>query len=613
MDLRFITASVFAFACTPPARPGVGTIAQERASLRAIHMAAGAPPVDLFVGGDTSPAYRDLAFGDSTPYFDTGAGRNVLDVASGGQRILSVELNLEPGRAYTSVVLADRAVTYEGGGLRVVHASPALGRIDLWDIDAAQRIAEGFDYGEVVVAERTLRRIGFDMNADAAADMIFELPDGSTDAFAMETSVRAYLADGRTQDCMPVPEAPAQIRVLHLSPDAPPVDVYRNGARAIEALELARSTRFLEIPSGPGLFEITAAGDTAPVLAVDLDLDPNGAYTAVAFGPLASIGALAIPETLEPPASGIRIRVIHTAFGVGQVDVLAGDTILLENVDYGAVGPVIGAPAGIHAIGLDVDDDATADLIFDLPELAEGASANLFAVADDAGAFILVQLLDGTTIKVRPRHAPEPEPVPMTANVRAIHLSPDAPAVNAFVGGDPNAAVSGLEFRRGTGYLEIPAGETMIAVSAGGLGESILSATAALAADASYTVAVFDRVHAVQALLLEDDRAAPAAGNIRIRAIHTAVGVGTVNILAGNQILYADLEFGTAGDAIEVPATAYTIGLDIDLDHWADLFFDVPALPEGTIANVFAVTDAHGAASLVAQLDDGTTAEIPAR
>jgi hypothetical protein len=620
MQLRFVTPiSVLLVSCSSP-DPMIGTL--DRSSLRAIHLASGAPAVDLFIEGEATPRIRALSFGQASPYLDVAAGSNAIHAASGGQRLATIEANLEQGRTYSSVILGDRTITFDDStdGLRMIHAVPGAPAIDVWDVDGKAKLTT-VSYGQAALAPK-VSRVGFDIDGDASADMIFQIPPGAgaIDAFALPDEadgmmVKSFYSDGSSQDCMQQPLDPAQIRVLHLSPDAPNVDVFADGERAIENLPFARSTAFLEIPSGDYRFDVTAAGGASAVLSVDLSLEPNTSITAVAFGPLAQLGALAIPEIREPAAFGVRIRIVHAAFGVGEVDVIneTNGEVLLDDVSFGAVGPAIEAPSGTHTLGLDLDDDANPELTFELPELIQGASANIFAVADSEGAFLIVQLFDGTTIRVDPRHVTPPPPAPK-AFVRAVHLSPDAPAVNAFIGGDPNAAVSAIQFKQATATLEVDAGETRIDVSAGAIEESVLSVSGLmLEENANYTVAVYDRLHQVKALAIADDLSSPADGMIRIRAIHTAAGVGTVNVLAGTTVLYAGLEFGTAGDAIEVPAGAYTIGLDIDADHQADLYFDVPHLPAGTIANVFAVTDSWGNASLFAQLGDGAFADVPAR
>ena len=60
-------------------------------------------------------------------------------------------------------------------------------------------------------------------------------------------------------------DEPARIRVLHLSPDAPGVDVFVNGGdeAAVEALEFPDGTPYLEVPAGTYTFDVSPAGTSS--------------------------------------------------------------------------------------------------------------------------------------------------------------------------------------------------------------------------------------------------------------------------------------------------------------------------------------------------------------
>ena len=209
-------------------------------------------------------------------------------------------------------------------------------------------------------------------------------------------------------------------------------------------------------------------------------------------------------------------------------------------------------------------------------------------------------------------------PDPGESFVRALHLSPDSPAVDVFLGSGP-PAVEDLMFPSGTGYLTVEAGTYDLAVSAAGMGAgSAVLTVPGLRLDEGvrYTAVAFDNLLSIQALALVDDLSSPGAGNIRVRAIHTAVGVGEVDIwnvpASGDPApLYTDVDFGDAGDFLTIPAGAYRLGIDIDDDMVPDLLYSLPSLPAGTVANVFAVNDGVDV-FLLAQLGDGSTVRVNA-
>src|SRR5690606_23186865 len=120
------------------------------------------------------------------------------------------------------------------------------------------------------------------------------------------------------------------------------------------------------------------------VLSAPLTFEDGRSYTAVAFGAVASLGALFFEDDRRNLAStDIRVRAVHGAPDVGQVDLfnVAADgtaTALLEDVDFGDVAEPLDLPAGAYTLGVDVDDDATPDLYFELPALEGGTLANVY-------------------------------------------------------------------------------------------------------------------------------------------------------------------------------------------------------------------------------------------
>ena len=91
---------------------------------------------------------------------------------------------------------------------------------------------------------------------------------------------------------------------------------------------------------------------------------------------------------------------------IGQVDVLAldglgGATPLITDLNFASATGTVDIAAGAYTVGLDVNNDLAADVIFTLPELTAGANATVYAIKDATGPFLAVQL--GTTVlTIRP-------------------------------------------------------------------------------------------------------------------------------------------------------------------------------------------------------------------
>src|SRR5690606_30026806 len=89
---------------------------------------------------------------------------------------------------------------------------------------------------------------------------------------------------------IPLPESTARIQVIHNSGDAlaAEVDVYLNGALAIDNFAYRTATPFIDVPADVNITVGIAPGNSASVADVianfDYTLAPNGTYIIVASG-----------------------------------------------------------------------------------------------------------------------------------------------------------------------------------------------------------------------------------------------------------------------------------------------------------------------------------------
>ncbi len=407
------------------------------------------------------------------------------------------------------------------------------------------------------------------------------------------------------------PTADAQeVRVLHLSPDAPAVDVFVNGGTpaAITNLAFTQGTPYIALPAATYDFAVSPAGTTPndAVIDVQLTLDPATKYTAVAIDEVASITPLALIDDDSGIAPGdTRFQIVHAAAAVGTVNVSVKGLGRVQS-DFGfGESFVADLPAGEYTVQLDVDLDARPDFAFDVPNLGGGVLVDAFAVTDSRGnPFLLAYLPDGSTARV--------DGYPILTGVRVLHLSPDAPAVDVWV--DGALAISNLAFEEAAGFLDIPAGRTRVeVVAAGTLGPAVIDATLPLKRDRDHTVVAFGNLANIGASVIRLRTCEDAvAGVYCIQALHGADGVGTVDLwdlTAGVQLVNG---FGY-GEQVTFGQTAgaWTLGLDADRDGTADFTFDIPNIGDRVNANVVAVLDATGP-FLQVILEDGTLVRIDA-
>lgn len=155
------------------------------------------------------------------------------------------------------------------------------------------------------------------------------------------------------------PESTGRVRVVHLSPDAPLVDVLVDGAVVAADVPYLTASDYLEVEAGSRSLEIRASAGDQSVLAQDVTVEDGSDYTVLVGGALAQISLTALEDDNATPASGnARVRLIHGAPTAGLVDIyvtapgaeLAGGAPALSGVDFGDVSPYLEVPAGDYQV-----------------------------------------------------------------------------------------------------------------------------------------------------------------------------------------------------------------------------------------------------------------------
>ncbi|MEF8786699.1 MAG: DUF4397 domain-containing protein [Haloarculaceae archaeon] len=183
-----------------------------------------------------------------------------------------------------------------------------------------------------------------------------------------------------------------------------------------------------------------------------------------------------------------------------------------------------------------------------------------------------------------------------TANVRVAHMSPNAPNVDVYVDSD-DPVLSDVPFGTVSDYLEVPAGERQVEITAAGDPDtSVFSGGVPVEADSDYTIAASGEIgddadQPFEPLVLEDDNSEVASDEARLRAVHVSPDAPAVDITAagGDVVLFDGVEYGGSGYTT-VEANDYTVEIRGDTDSndgevVAD--FDV-SLNGGTVYTAFA-------------------------
>ena len=158
--------------------------------------------------------------------------------------------------------------------VRVVHASPAAGTVDVY-VDGS-KLLDDFTFGSVtgyvpVAAGSHRIQVAPDGKGPGASviDVTVSFSGGMYyTAAALGTassgfSLKAFVDNNRVQDDR------AKVRVYHLSPDAGPVNVAVGGTTVIHDLTYKHASGYLTVAPGAYTFKVTAVdyGVTIPIKA----------------------------------------------------------------------------------------------------------------------------------------------------------------------------------------------------------------------------------------------------------------------------------------------------------------------------------------------------------
>ncbi len=405
----------------------------------------------------------------------------------------------------------------------------------------------------------------------------------------------------------------SQVRVAHLSPDAPAVDIHVDGSAVLTAVPYAVFSPYLELPAGMHQLDVFVSGTTTdPVISANLEFAEGASTTVAATGLLAngSFGPVVFEDMRESDPEMHWVRFIHSAGDAPPVDITlpdgtvvfgnvafnqATDFLALEPGDYSLEVRVAGTDTIVKQFAPVMLEASTTLSVFAVGSLVEG-SLGALAALDNPG--------DGSTV------LPLAE---LGASVRVAHLSPDAPAVDVYV--DGAMALEAVPYPAFSSYLDLPAGEHHLEVFVSGTMENaVIDASLPFAAGSATTIAATGLLAdgSFGPIVLEDSRDANH-DEAWVRFIHTAADAPAVDItLDDGTVLFGDIAFNES--ASWLPVAPGSVGLQVRLAGTETVVLDFQAIELGGMSNysVFATgTLADGSLGAWATVDapgDGSAA-----
>lgn len=373
----------------------------------------------------------------------------------------------------------------------------------------------------------------------------------------------------------PAPEVvvePANVRVLHASPDAPAVNILVDGNAVAEGLDYGESAGIFAL--SPASYAIAVegiipGGNATVIGPVDLLLAEGVDYDIIAVNAVSSIEPLVIADQgALSDASLVRVRVAHLAAAAPAVKVfvtepgadLTGMDPLGTFAFKETLGPVE-LPAADYQVRVTLEDGT---LVYDSGSIGLAAGKDLLIGAvpttRDGDAPIQLAVLDGEEVLLL-------NDVNDGANLRVVHDSADAPPVDVYLNDGATPAIEDLAFPDVVGYVNLAAGSYDISVNAANTTTTVIDADGVqLANGSSYTVIALGALANIEPLVLVDNERTVAT-EARVRLVHGATLAGDVDIyvvapmaaITGETPAFSAVAFKQETGYVSLPAGDYDV------------------------------------------------------
>jgi hypothetical protein len=197
------------------------------------------------------------------------------------------------------------------------------------------------------------------------------------------------------------------LRLAHLSPNTPAVDVYLysfgdpSAMVVLDHVAYGEVSPYESVATGEYTVAMRAAGaasSSKPVLSTTIDVVSGRAYTVAGMGPLSGLRLQVIDDSLAMTRDAALVRVIQASMHQTSVTVTAGSTTLGSDLNFTTVTPYKVVKPGtvmVKAVGESEHGSGTFTLAAD--------TIYTIVVLDDSGHLGLTSLVDSAGSKVTPQ------------------------------------------------------------------------------------------------------------------------------------------------------------------------------------------------------------------
>jgi len=200
------------------------------------------------------------------------------------------------------------------------------------------------------------------------------------------------------------------LRLAHLSPNTPAVDVYLyafgNGHAMVVLKHVSYGTvsPYERVASGEYTVAMRTAGAPSaskPVLSTTVQVAPGHAYTVAGMGPLKGLRLQIMPDSLTAPPGKALVRVIQASMQQQRITVRAGAHLLASKLAFGTITHYLVVSPGTFAVRGRGGTEHVGETV-----ALTADSIHTIVVLDDPGHLALTVLQDAAGSSRLPVHAP---------------------------------------------------------------------------------------------------------------------------------------------------------------------------------------------------------------
>src|SRR5256884_4306938 len=235
------------------------------------------------------------------------------------------------------------------------------------------------------------------------------------------------------------------IRIAHLSPEAPAMDMYvypfGNPGRPVVLKDVSYGAVSAYVAVVPGQYTVAmrgfgASATSKPALTASFMVTGGAAYTLAALGPDPGLRTEVLKDQMAAPAGKAVVRVLQASLKQHQVTVSYGPDVLARQLSFGAATPYKAVSPGVRTVRFAAPGERTT-----LPVTMAADSVHTIVVLDDSSGLKVDAVTDAVGSRIMPAGAlssgfggtPPPAPAHPPPWLRMIPARGPVPPAGRFL------------------------------------------------------------------------------------------------------------------------------------------------------------------------------------